>query len=382
MKKNDVELNGASILVTGSPGFIGAHVVRRLLKEMNGGCVVSFDNLNDYYDPALKRWRLALIEEAARASGAEHVFVQGDLCDRPLLEQLFETYHFSVVLHLAAQAGVRASITGPEAYIRSNIIGFYHLLEVLRAHPAAHFVFASSSSVYGNRPEAAIPAEGEAAADTDGAQGVPFRVTDKADEPVSLYAATKRSDELLAYAYASLYGQPTTALRFFTVYGPAGRPDMFYFSAAETLRKGGMIRLFNHGEMSRDFTYIEDITEGILRVMRGAPAKKNPDASPQGAGDAEGSGVPYALYNIGSGRPTGLKNFVSILIEELIRAGALPADFDPESHIGYAPMQPGDVPVTYADTSALLVDYGFAPEWTLRDGLRAFAQWYAQWICR
>ena len=360
--KQRIDLNGKSILVTGSPGFIGANLVLRLLTALNGGTVVSLDNLNDYYPVALKEYRLARIEEAAEHSPVRHVFVQGDLADRALINALFAEYRFDVVVNLAAQAGVRYSIDHPDAYIQSNLIGFYHILEACRHsmdHPESgyagvrHLVYASSSSVYG------------------GNRKVPFSVEDPVDHPVSLYAATKKSNELLAHSYAKLYNIPCTGLRFFTVYGPAGRPDMFYYSATETLVRGGKIRLFNYGNMKRDFTYIDDIVEGVYRVMQDAPEK---------ATGEDGLPVaPYAVYNIGGGQPENLLTFVSVLQEELVRAGVLPRDYDFEAHRELTGMQPGDVPVTYADSEALERDYGFTPNIDIRTGLRRFAEWYAEY---
>ncbi len=348
--KTPVELNGKTILVTGSPGFIGTYLVLRLLKELGGGTVVSLDNMNDYYEVSLKEWRLSQIEDAAAASPVKHVFVKGSIADKALVASLFEQYRFDVVVNLAAQAGVRYSIDHPDVYMDSNIIGFYNLLEACRYYPVEHLVYASSSSVYG------------------GNKKVPFSTDDKVDNPVSLYAATKKSDELLAHAYSKLYNIPSTGLRFFTVYGPAGRPDMFYYSATKRLAAGQKIRIFNFGSMMRDFTYIDDIVEGIVRVMRGAPEKKNGE---------DGLPIPpYAIYNIGGGQPENLLDFVATLQEELVRAGVLPADYDFEGHRELVGMQPGDVPVTYADSAALARDYGFTPRITIREGLRAFAQWY------
>ncbi len=344
-----VNLNGKKILVTGSPGFIGAYLVIRLLKELSSGTVVSLDNMNNYYEVSLKEWRLRQIEKAAAASRAQHFFVRGSISDRELINRLFSTYHFDVVVHLAAQAGVRYSIDCPDAYIESNIIGFFHLLEACRYYPVEHFVYASSSSVYG------------------GNKKIPFSTDDRVDHPVSLYAATKKSDELLAHAYSALYGIPATGLRFFTVYGPAGRPDMFYFSAAKKLAAGETIRIFNYGNMYRDFTYIDDIVEGIYRVMLGVPERK-----PEG-------GAPYAVYNIGGGRPINLLDFVSILQEELVRATILPTDYDFEAHRELVGIQPGDVPITCADSEPLERDYGFTPKIEIREGLRAFAEWYAEY---
>ena len=351
--KTPIDLNGKNILVTGSPGFIGAALVTRLLKELQGGTVVSLDNMSDYYEVSLKEWRLQQIGKAAAEAKARHVFVRGSIGDRTLVEELFSQYRFDVVVNLAAQAGVRASIERPDVYIESNILGFYNLLEACRHYPVAHLVYASSSSVYG------------------GNKKVPFSTDDKVDNPVSLYAATKKSDELLAHAYSKLYDIPATGLRFFTVYGPAGRPDMFYYSATRKLAAGETIRIFNYGDMQRDFTYVDDIVEGTVRVMRGAPAR---------AKGADGLPVPpYALYNIGGGRPEQLLDFVATLQEELVRAGVLPADYDFEAHRELVGMQPGDVPVTFADAGPLERDFGFTPQVGIREGLRAFAAWYKEY---
>ena len=350
MPKTPISLDGKTVLVTGSPGFIGANLVLRLLKEMQGGTVVSLDNMNDYYDPKLKKYRLSLIEKAAEGSPVKHVFVRGSLGDKALIDRVFDEYKPAVAVNLAAQAGVRYSIDHPDVYIESNLIGFYNILEACRHHPVEHLVYASSSSVYG------------------GNKKVPFSVDDKVDNPVSLYAATKKSNELLAHSYAKLYNIPCTGLRFFTVYGPAGRPDMFYFSATQKLVKGDTISIFNYGNCKRDFTFVDDIVEGVLRVMRGAPEKATgEDGLPL---------PPYAVYNIGGGTPENLLDYISTLQEELVRAGVLPADYDFEAHKKLMPMQPGDVPVTYADSSALEADYGFRPSIGIRDGLRAFAEWY------
>lgn len=346
-----IDLSNKTILVTGSPGFIGANLVLRLLKEMSDGTVVSLDNMNDYYDPALKEYRLSLIEKAAENSSVKHIFVKGSIGEKELVDRLFAEYHFDIVVNLAAQAGVRYSIDHPDVYIESNIIGFYNILEACRHNPVEHLVYASSSSVYG------------------GNKKVPFSTDDKVDNPVSLYAATKKSNELLAHAYSKLYNIPSTGLRFFTVYGPAGRPDMFYFSATNTLTKDGTIKIFNYGDMRRDFTYIDDIVEGVYRVMQGAPEKKNgEDGLPL---------PPYAVYNIGGGQPKNLLDYISTLQEELVRAGALPENYDFEGHRRLVGMQPGDVPVTYADSAALERDYDFTPKIGIREGLRKFAEWYA-----
>ena len=350
MKKQAVDLQGKAILVTGSPGFIGSNLVLRLLKELHSGTVISFDSMNDYYDPALKEYRLALIEKQAEASPARHIFIRGNLADRDAVRRVFETWHPAVVVNLAAQAGVRYSIDHPDAYMESNVIGFYNILEACRHFPVEHLVYASSSSVYG------------------GNRKVPFSVDDMVDHPVSLYAATKKSAELLAHSYAKLYNIPSTGLRFFTVYGPAGRPDMFYYSATQKLLAGGTIRIFNYGNCMRDFTYVDDIVEGILRVMQGAPEKKTgEDGLPL---------PPYALYNIGGGTPVNLMEFVRTLQEELVSAGILPTDYDFAAHQELVGMQPGDVPVTYADSGPLEADYGFRPQIPLREGLRRFAKWY------
>ena len=349
----NIDLNGKTILVTGSPGFIGANLVMRLLMEMNSGVIVSLDNMNDYYDPALKEYRLGLIEEAAAVTPVRHVFVKGSIGDKKLVNELSDTYSFDIVVNLAAQAGVRYSIDHPDVYIESNITGFYNILEACRRNPVEHLVYASSSSVYGGNSK------------------VPFSTEDRVDNPVSLYAATKKSNELLAHAYSKLYNIPSTGLRFFTVYGPAGRPDMFYYSAADTLSKGGTIKIFNYGDMRRDFTYIDDIIEGVYRVMQGAPDKKT---------GKDGLPIPpYAIYNIGGGQPENLLDYIRILQEELVGAGVLPTDYDFEAHRELVGMQPGDVPVTYADSEALERDYGFTPKIGIREGLRAFAQWYARY---
>ncbi len=361
--KTHINLNEKTILVTGSPGFIGANLVLRLLSDsslMKSGRIISFDNMNDYYDPALKEYRLSLIDKAAESSEIEHVFVKGNIADKKLVDKIFDEYHPEIVVNLAAQAGVRYSIEHPDIYMESNIIGFFNILEACRHSydrgdsGVEHLVYASSSSVYG------------------GNKKVPFNTDDNVDHPVSLYAATKKSDELLAHSYSKLYDIPSTGLRFFTVYGPAGRPDMFYFSATEKLCRGEIIKIFNNGNMKRDFTYIDDIVEGIVRVMQGAPERKTGD---------DGLPVPpYALYNIGGGTPENLLDFVSVLQEELVRTGVLPVEYDFESHRELVGMQPGDVPVTYADSKALEDDYGFKPSIDIRTGLSRFAEWYKQFI--
>ena len=350
MSKAKVDLDNKTILVTGSPGFIGANLVLRLLKDMTSGTVISLDNMNDYYDPALKEYRLDLIEEAAKVSPVKHIFIKGSIAEKALVDQIFANYKPSIVVNLAAQAGVRYSIDHPDVYIESNLIGFYNILEACRHNPVDHLVYASSSSVYG------------------GNKKVPFSTDDKVDNPVSLYAATKKSNELLAHAYSKLYNIPSTGLRFFTVYGPAGRPDMFYYSATNTLSKGGTIKIFNYGNCKRDFTYVDDIVEGIVRVMQGAPEKlTGEDGLPL---------PPYAVYNIGGGTPEDLLDYISTLQEELVRTGVLPADYDFEAHRELVGMQPGDVPVTYADSKGLEDDYGFKPTIGIREGLKKFAEWY------
>ena len=390
-----IELNGKRILVTGAAGFIGSNLVKRLFKDVKGATIVGIDNMNDYYDPSLKEYRLAEIEKIANTNIANLTngcaskkdslnsynscvpsvasdqrssawsFIKGDLADKALIDKLFAEYQFDIVVNLAAQAGVRYSIENPDAYIQSNMIGFYNILEACRHSyetntnlsdstnqykGVQHLVYASSSSVYG------------------GNKKVPFSTDDRVDNPVSLYAATKKSNELFAHCYSKLYNIPTTGLRFFTVYGPAGRPDMAYFGFTNKLLKGETIQIFNYGNCRRDFTYVDDIVEGIVRVMQGAPSKKNgEDGLPL---------PPYAVYNIGGGQPENLLDFVQILQEELLRAGVLPQDYDFEAHKKLVPMQPGDVPTTYADATALERDFGFTPKITLREGLRKFAEWY------
>lgn len=336
--------------MTGSPGFIGANLVMRLLSEMSAGTVVSVDNMNDYYDSKLKEYRLSLINDMAKKCTVNHIFIQGSIADRNFIDRLFSDYSFDIVVNLAAQAGVRYSIDHPDVYIESNLIGFFNILEACRNHPIEHLIYASSSSVYG------------------GNKKVPFSIEDKVDNPVSLYAATKKSNELLAHAYSKLYNIPSTGLRFFTVYGPAGRPDMFYFSATQKLVAGEKIRIFNYGNMKRDFTYIDDIVEGIYRVMQGAPLKE--------IGIDGLTMPPYAIYNIGGGAPENLLDFITVLQEELVRAGVLPDDYDFEGHRELVGMQPGDVPITYADSKALEADYEFTPHIGIRDGLRHFCEWY------
>ena len=357
-----------TILITGSAGFIGSNLVLRLLESEEPLHIVGLDNLNDYYDPSLKEYRLNVIQKKAdTAKRHTYKFIKGDLADKALIDNLFDENHFDIVVNLAAQAGVRYSIENPDAYIQSNMIGFYNILEACRhsydvipgstGNPGyqgvQHLVYASSSSVYG------------------GNKKVPFSTDDRVDNPVSLYAATKKSNELFAHCYSKLYNIPTTGLRFFTVYGPAGRPDMAYFGFTNKLLKGQTIQIYNYGNCRRDFTYVDDIVEGIVRVMRKAPEKKNGE---------DGLPIPpYAVYNIGGGQPENLLDFVNILQEELVRAGVLPTDYDFEAHKELVPMQPGDVPTTYADASALERDFGFTPKITLREGLREFAEWYKEY---
>ena len=360
-----ITLDNKTIFVTGAAGFIGSNLVKRLFKDVKGATIIGIDNMNDYYDVRLKEYRLNELN-AIVPEGATWKFVKGDIADKGTIDNIFEEYKPQIVVNLAAQAGVRYSITNPDAYIQSNMIGFYTILEACRSlspgpspsrkgsyRGVEHLVYASSSSVYG------------------GNKKVPFSTDDRVDNPVSLYAATKKSNELFAHCYSKLYDIPTTGLRFFTVYGPAGRPDMAYFGFTNKLLKGETIQIFNYGNCRRDFTYVDDIVEGVYRVMQGAPErKKGEDGLPI---------PPYAVYNIGGGQPENLLDFVNILQEELVRAGVLPADFDFEAHKQLVPMQPGDVPTTYADATALERDFGFTPKITLREGLRHFAEWYAMY---
>ena len=347
-----IDLENKTILVTGAAGFIGSNLVKRLLNDTRTVRIVGIDNMNDYYDVSLKEFRLKQLQDS------RFTFVRGDIADRALIDRLFAEHKPAVVVNLAAQAGVRYSITNPDAYIQSNLIGFYNILEACRHSyddgqtGVEHLVYASSSSVYGSNKK------------------VPYSTDDKVDNPVSLYAATKKSNELLAHAYSKLYNIPSTGLRFFTVYGPAGRPDMAYFGFTNKLRRGETIQIFNYGHCKRDFTFVDDIVEGVVRIMQGAPEKKvGEDGLPL---------PPYNVYNIGNSSPENLLDFVDILQQELIRAGVLPQDYDFEAHKKLVPMQPGDVPVTFADTSALERDYGFRPSTSLREGLRRFAEWYKE----
>lgn len=342
-----INLENKTILVTGSSGFIGSNLCKRLLNEVDGIKVIGLDNMNDYYDVRIKEYRLNEL-----SSFNNYTFIKGDLSDKSLINKIFEDYKPNVVVNLAAQAGVRYSITNPDAYISSNLIGFYNILEACRNYPVEHLVYASSSSVYGSNKK------------------VPYSTEDKVDNPVSLYAATKKSNELMAHAYSKLYNIPSTGLRFFTVYGPAGRPDMAYFGFTNKLINGETIKIFNYGNCKRDFTYVDDIVEGVIRVIKGAPEKKNGE---------DGLPIPpYAVYNIGNSSPENLLDFVNILQEELVKAEVLPKDYDFESHKELVPMQAGDVAVTYADTTPLERDFGFKPNTSLRDGLRKFAKWYKE----
>ena len=347
----NITLQNKTIFVTGAAGFIGANLVLKLLNIASSVTIVGIDNMNDYYDVSIKEWRLEEINKAAsRHPESSWTFVKGDIADREAVDGVFQKYKPQIVVNLAAQAGVRYSITNPDAYIQSNLIGFYNILESCRHNPVEHLVYASSSSVYGSNKK------------------VPYSIEDKVDNPVSLYAATKKSNELMAHAYSKLYNIPSTGLRFFTVYGPAGRPDMAYFGFTNKLLRGETIQIFNFGNCKRDFTYVDDIVEGVVRVMQKAPEKKNGE---------DGLPIPpYAVYNIGNSNPENLLDFVQILSEELVRAGVLPEDYDFEAHKELVPMQPGDVPVTYADTSALERDFGFKPQTSLREGLRRFSEWY------
>lgn len=361
MLKNNINLANKSVLVTGAAGFIGSNLVKRLLTDYAGIRAIGLDNVNDYYDVGIKEQRLLDIER----KGGTWTFIRASFADKATIDEVFSQYKPDVVVNLAAQAGVRYSITNPDAYIESNLIGFYNILEACRHSydnatagysGVKHLVYASSSSVYGSNKK------------------VPYSTDDKVDNPVSLYAATKKSNELLAHAYSKLYEIPSTGLRFFTVYGPAGRPDMAYFGFTDKLRKGEKIKIFNYGNCKRDFTYVDDIVEGVVRVMQHAPEKQTGE---------DGLPVPpYKVYNIGNSAPDNLLDFVRILQEELIRAGVLPEDYDFEAHKELVPMQPGDVPVTYADTSALETDFGYKPSTPLREGLRRFAEWYAEYYCK
>ncbi len=353
MLTNNVDLNNKTVLVTGAAGFIGANLVKELFNTVEKIHIVGIDNMNDYYDVSIKEYRLAEIEKLAETkSGSDWTFVKGNIADKALIDKLFADYKFAVVVNLAAQAGVRYSIENPGVYIESNIVGFYNILEACRNNPVEHLVYASSSSVYGSNKK------------------IPYSTDDKVDNPVSLYAATKKSNELMAHSYSKLYNIPSTGLRFFTVYGPAGRPDMAYFGFTNKLLKGDTIQIFNYGNCKRDFTYVDDIVEGVKRIMQCAPEKTNGE---------DGLPVPpYRVYNIGNNNPENLLDFVDILQQELIRAEVLPEDYDFEAHKKLVPMQPGDVPVTYADVTALEKDFGFKPSTSLREGLRKFAEWYKQ----
>ena len=340
-------MQGNVVFITGSSGFIGSNLAKRILTTEPDTKVIGLDNMNDYYDVRIKEARLAELQKFEN-----YTFIKGNLADKALINSIFEQYHPDVVVNLGAQAGVRYCITNPDAYIESNMIGFYNILEACRHYPVEHLVYASSSSVYGSNKK------------------VPYSTDDKVDNPVSLYAATKKSNELMAHAYSKLYNIPSTGLRFFTVYGPAGRPDMAYFGFTNKLVNGETIKIFNYGNCKRDFTYVDDIVEGVVRVMAKAPEKKNGE---------DGLPIPpYAVYNIGNSNPENLLDFVQILSEELVRAGVLPADYDFEAHKELVPMQPGDVPVTFADTEPLERDFGFKPHTPLRDGLRKFAEWYKE----
>lgn len=345
---NKIDLKGKTILITGAAGFIGSNLVKELFNTVDDIKIIGIDNMNDYYDVSIKEYRLEEINKLNK----NFIFIKGDISDKETIDNLFNEYKPSIVVNLAAQAGVRYSITNPDAYIKSNLIGFYNILEACRHNEVEHLVYASSSSVYGSNKK------------------VPYSTDDKVDNPVSLYAATKKSNELMAHAYSKLYNIPSTGLRFFTVYGPAGRPDMAYFGFTNKLLKGDTIQIFNYGNCKRDFTYIDDIVEGVKRVMQGAPDKKlGEDGLPI---------PPYAIYNIGNQNPENLLDFVDILQQELIDAGVLPKDYDFEAHKKLVPMQPGDVPITYADTTPLEKDFGFKPSTPLRTGLRNFAKWYKE----
>ena len=358
MVEYNINLEGKTILVTGAAGFIGSNLVKRLFHDVQNIKVIGIDSITDYYDVNIKHERLKEIENIASSlnredRGGSWTFVHASIADKEAVEKIFTENKIAVVVNLAAQAGVRYSITNPDAYIQSNLIGFYNILEACRHHEVEHLVYASSSSVYGSNKK------------------VPYSTDDKVDNPVSLYAATKKSNELMAHAYSKLYNIPSTGLRFFTVYGPAGRPDMAYFGFTNKLVKGETIKIFNYGNCKRDFTYVDDIVEGVVRIMQHAPEKQNGE---------DGLPIPpYKVYNIGNNSPENLLDFVTILQEELVRAGVLPNDYDFEAHKELVPMQPGDVPVTYADTTPLEQDFGFKPNTSLREGLRSFAEWYAKY---
>ena len=355
MIDKNVNLEGAKILVTGACGFIGANLVAQIFKKVNTVTVVGIDNMNDYYDVEIKNYRKLQLDKLA-SKDKNWVFVKGSIADKSIISELFDKYRFDVVVNLAAQAGVRYSITNPDVYIESNIIGFYNILEACRNFPVKHLVYASSSSVYGSNEK------------------VPYSTEDMVDNPVSLYAATKKSNELFAHAYSKLYNIPSTGLRFFTVYGPAGRPDMAYFSFTNKLIKGEPIKIFNYGNCKRDFTFVDDIVEGVMRVMASAPEKKD---------GADGLPIPpYKVYNIGNSNPENLLDFVSILAKELMGAGVLDKDFDIKKYMELVPMQKGDVPITYADVSSLYNDFGFKPNTSLRQGLREFAKWYKEFYLK
>ena len=347
MREKNITMKNKTVFITGASGFIGSNLAKRILTTEPDTKVIGLDNMNDYYDVRIKEARLAELQKFEN-----YTFIKGNLADKALINSIFEQYHPDIVVNLGAQAGVRYSITNPDAYIESNMIGFYNILEACRHYPVEHLVYASSSSVYGSNKK------------------VPYSTDDKVDNPVSLYAATKKSNELMAHAYSKLYNIPSTGLRFFTVYGPAGRPDMAYFGFTNKLVKGETIKIFNYGNCKRDFTYVDDIVEGVIRVMQKPPEKKNGE---------DGLPIPpYAIYNIGNSNPENLLDFVQILSEELVRAGVLPADYDFEAHKELVPMQPGDVPVTFADTEPLERDFGFKPHTPLREGLRKFAEWYKE----
>ena len=344
--KQQIDLNGYTILVTGSPGFIGANLVIRLLNELKYGTIISLDNMNDYYEVSLKEYRLKLINETSQTSKVKHIFMRGSISDKSFIDEIFIKYKPDIVVNLAAQAGVRYSINHPNVYIETNIVGFYNILEACRKYPVKHLIYASSSSVYGENNK------------------VPFKTSDNTNNPISLYAATKKSDEILAYSYSKLYNIPSTGLRFFTVYGPAGRPDMFYFSATKTLLSGGNIKLYINGDCIRDFTYIDDVVESLYLVIKSAPKNDNP---------------PYSIYNVGGGNPVKVQDFITILSEQLIKAKMLPDDYDINAHCIFAKMHLGDVPITYADSKQFNSDYSFIPNTNICYGIKKFIDWYKEY---